>query len=102
VHRLIGSFEAFNIIIVPRIKNTLVDALATTTSRLSPLEYYEASRFAVEHLYKPSVPNNISNWKVFEGDEKIVDFPTNEENFKDLSIDDELFQELLIESNLHE
>jgi ribonuclease HI len=102
VHRIIDNFEAFNITIVPRTKNTLVDSLATAASRLSPLEDYEASRFAVELLYRPSVPNNISNWKVFEGDEQIVDFLTNQENFKDLAIDDEIFQELLTESNLHE
>jgi ribonuclease HI len=61
VHKLIENFEAFNITIVPRTKNTLVDALATAASRLSPLEDYEASRFAVELIYKLSVPNNISN-----------------------------------------
>jgi ribonuclease HI len=69
VHRLIEHFEAFNITTVPRTKNTLVDSLATAASRLSSLEDYEASRFTVELLYKPSVPNNIYNWKVFEGDE---------------------------------
>jgi ribonuclease HI len=37
VHRLIYNFEAFNITIVPRTKNTLVDSLATTASILSPL-----------------------------------------------------------------
>jgi hypothetical protein len=47
----------------------------------------------VELLYKPSVPNNISNWKVFEGDEQIINFLTNQDNFKDLAIDDEVFQE---------
>jgi len=95
VHRQIDNFEAFNITVVPRTKNTLADSLATEASRLSPLEYYEASRFAVELLYRPSVPNNISNWKVFEGDDQIVYFLTNQENFKDLAIDDEIFQELL-------
>jgi predicted nucleotidyltransferase len=77
VHRLIENFEAFNITAIPRKKNTLVDSLATAASRLSPLQDYEASKFTVELLYKPSVPNNISNWKVFEGDEQIVDFLTN-------------------------
>lgn len=69
VNRLIENFEAFNITVVPRTKNTIVDSLPTAASRLSHLEDYEASRFTVELLYKPSVPNNISNWKVFEGDE---------------------------------
>jgi hypothetical protein len=51
----------------------------------------------VELLYKPSVPNNISNWKVFEGDEQIIKFLTNQDNFKDLAIDDEVFQEQSID-----
>jgi ribonuclease HI len=99
VHRLIEHFEAFNITTIPREKNILVDSLATTASRLSPLEDYEASRFTVELLYKPSVPNNISNWKVFEGDEQIINFLTNQDNFKDLAIDDEVFQEQSMETD---
>jgi hypothetical protein len=55
----------------------------------------------VELLYKLSVPNNFSNWKVFEGDEKITNFLTNQDNFKDLSIDDEVFQEKLVDPNHH-
>jgi ribonuclease HI len=102
VHRLIEHFEDFNITVVPRTNNTLVDSLATAASRLSPLEYYEASRFTMELLYKPSVPNNISNWKIFEGDEHIVDFLTNQDFFKDLAIDDEVFQEKLAETGFHE
>jgi hypothetical protein len=101
VHRLIEHFEAFNITTIPRTKNILVDSLATAASRLSPLEDYEASRFTVELLYKPSVPNNISNWKVFEGDEQIINFLTNQDNFKDLAIDDEVFQEKLAETDPH-
>jgi hypothetical protein len=97
MHKLIEHFEAFNIAAIPRTKNTLVDSLATTASRLSPLEDYEPSRFTVELLYKPSMPNNISNWKVFEGDEQIIIFLTNQENFKDMAIDDEIFQEQLVE-----
>jgi hypothetical protein len=93
VHRLIERFGVFDITTISREKNTLVNSLDTTAPRLSPLEDYEASRFIVELLYKPLVPNNISNWKVFEGDEQIISFLTNQDNFKDLTIDDEEFQE---------
>jgi hypothetical protein len=48
------------------------------------------------------VPNNISNWKVFEGDEHIINFLTNQENFNDLAIDDEVFQEKLVETDSYE
>jgi hypothetical protein len=99
VRRLIEHFEAFNITAIPREKNILVDSLATTASRISPLEDYESSWFTVELLYKPLVPNNICNWKVFEGDEHIINVLTNQDNFKDLVIDDEVFQEQSTRSN---
>jgi hypothetical protein len=82
VHRLIEHFEAFNITAIPRENNILADSLDTSSSRLSPLEDYDASRFTMELIYKPSVPNKISNWKVFEGDEQIIKFLTNQDNFK--------------------
>ena len=78
MYRIIEKFEAFNITVIPRSKNILADSLATVASRLLPLEDYEASGFTVGLLYKPSVPNNISNWKVFEGDEQIINFLTNQ------------------------
>jgi hypothetical protein len=99
VHKLIEHFKSFNIIAIPRVKNILFNSLAITTSRLSPLEDYEDSWFTVELLYKPSVPNNISNWKVFEGDEQIINILTNQDNFKDLAIDDEVFQEQSMEND---
>jgi hypothetical protein len=101
VHRLIEHLEAFNITTIPRTKNTLDDSLDTAASRLSPLEDYKASQFTVELLYKPSVPNNIYNWKVFEGDKQIINFLTNQENFKDLAIDDKVFREKLVETYPH-
>jgi hypothetical protein len=89
VHGLIDHFEAFNITATARGKNIIANSLAITGSRLSPLEDYETSWLTVELLYKPSIPNNISNWKVFEGDEQIINFLTNRDNFKYLAIDDE-------------
>jgi hypothetical protein len=99
VHRLIEHFQAFNITTVLRTKNILANSLAIATSRLSPLEDYEGSRFTVELLYKPSVPNNISNWKSFEGDEQIINFLTNQDNFKYCAINDEEFQEMSTETD---
>jgi hypothetical protein len=69
VHRWIENFLAFNMTTIHLSKNMLVDSLATVASRLSPLEDYEGSRFSIELLYKPLVPDNISEWRVFEGDE---------------------------------
>jgi hypothetical protein len=98
---LIEHFEAFNILAICRAKKIHVDSLATAASRMSPREDYEASQITVEFLYKPSVPNNISNWKLFGGDEQIINFLTNQDNFKDLAIDDEVFQEQSTETEPH-
>jgi hypothetical protein len=66
LHRLIEHFEAFNITMISKINKTPANSLATASSRLSPLEDCEASQFTMEILYKPLVPNNISNWKFLE------------------------------------
>jgi hypothetical protein len=96
LHRIIEHLEAFNIVVIPRTKNTLFDSLATASLSLSPLEDYESFWFIVELLYKPSVTNNISNWKLFEGYEHIIKILTNQENFKYLAIDDKILQEKLV------
>jgi len=74
----------------------LDDSFSTISSRIPPLEDYEASRFSIELLYKPSLPYNIANWRVFEGDEQITSFLTNEETFRDMTINDEFFQEMIV------
>jgi hypothetical protein len=40
-------------------------------------------------IYKHFDPDNITNWRVFEGDKHIIEFMVNKENFRDLVIDDE-------------
>jgi hypothetical protein len=97
LHRLINKFQAFNITFIPLSKNILVDSLATIAPRLYPLKDYDSSRIFIDLLYKPYVPDNITNWRVFEGDEKIISFLNSEENFKDLDINDEVFKKMFFE-----
>lgn len=65
VWHLISQFRAFNIIVVPRMHNALADALANVAARLSPLK----DDFSIEILYKPSVPDNITNLCIFNDDQ---------------------------------
>jgi len=74
----VDNFIAFNITTIPQSKKLIFDSLATTSLRLSSLKDYEDSGFTIDILYKPSFPDNITNWRVFEGDEKIIYFLTNE------------------------
>ena len=54
---LLKCFNAFNIISIPRLKNAAADLLATSATRLVPTN----NRCSVELLFRPSVPDMITN-----------------------------------------
>ena len=56
--------------------------LANVASNLCPSDNFYHERFSVELIYRPSVPDNITNWRVFEDDEQIINFLHSEETFK--------------------
>ena len=78
-------FNAFNINAVPRLKNVAADLLATSASRLVPTN----NKCFIELIFRPSVTDNVTNLRVFDGDEQIINFLTNEEPFKGSIIDEE-------------
>jgi len=62
---LINYYKAFNIISIPRLRNVAVDTLANATIGMLPLK----NGFSIEIKYKPSVPNNSTNFHVFNDDQ---------------------------------
>jgi hypothetical protein len=80
--------NAFNISHVPRSLNYDAYLLANVASRLIPSEGIMPDTFSVELLYKPSVPDNVTNWRVFDDDQQIISFLHLEGNFKDSVIDE--------------
>jgi hypothetical protein len=44
--------------------------------------------FSIELLFSPSVLDNVVNWRVFNDDQNIIQFLTNEDTFKDAISDD--------------
>jgi hypothetical protein len=42
----------------------------------------------MELLYRPSIPDNVTNWRVFDDDQHIINFLHLEGNFKDSIIDE--------------
>ena len=85
---LIACFNAFNINSIPRIKNVAANFLVFYASRLVPTN----NKCAIELIFRPAVPDNVTNIRVFDDEEQIIDFLTNEETFKDSVIDDEEHQ----------
>ena len=65
--------------------NAVADTLANAAARFTPLR----DGFSIEVVYRPSVPDNISNLRVFNDDQQILDFMCNAKVFKDTAIDEE-------------
>jgi ribonuclease HI len=79
-------FLAFNISFVPREENVMADSLAVSASQFRiPLP--PKLRYDVEIRYRPSVPDNIKHWKVFEDDLEIKRFLESVDEFSALHID---------------
>ena len=88
---LLINFHAFNIVSIPRLKNAAANLLATSVARLVPSN----NRCSIELLFKPSVLNMITNLRVFDNDQQILECLMNDETFKGAIIDDEEHQEEL-------
>jgi ribonuclease HI len=90
---LIDSFfSAFNISFIPREENTVADSLATSAS-LFKVPLPPKLRYDVEVKYRPSIPDNVKHWKVFEDDLEIKKFLETIEEFSELHIDQDSVSE---------
>jgi hypothetical protein len=62
--------------------------LDNVASKLFLVEGLSPNAFFVELLFRPSVPDNISNWRVFDDDQQIISFLHMKETFHDTVIDE--------------
>jgi hypothetical protein len=89
-------FLAFNISFIPREENIMVDSMVVSTSNFRvPLP--PKLKYDVEVNYRPSIPDNVKHWKVFEDDLEIKRFLETVDDFYALHID----QDQDCESNPH-
>jgi hypothetical protein len=76
----------FNISFSLREENTVADALPVSTSNFkAPLP--PKIKYDVGVKYRPCIPNNVKNWKVFEDDPEINRFLEIVEDFSALHLD---------------
>eukprot|EP00253_Pinus_taeda_P034734 PITA_34734 len=88
VQDLISQFLAFNISPIPRSQNAVADLLANVASKLLPSEDYSPDRFSIELIFRPSIPDNVTNWRVFNHDGDILNFLTSDKSYYDQIIDE--------------
>jgi len=88
VWRIRDSFDYFYISYIPRAQNQLADSLAVSASMfippMPPRLVYE-----VQMKYRPSLPDNVQHWKVFDDDDEINKFLQVIDEFSEMQIDQE-------------
>ena len=66
-------FSSVNVHFIPRVENLHVDALAKVASTFTPPTTFKL-KYHIEIRHRPSIPDNIQHWQVFEDDEQIKKF----------------------------
>jgi hypothetical protein len=66
-------FSSIKVHFIPRTENLHADALAKAASTFSPPTNVKL-KYHIEIRYKPSIPDNVRHWQVFEDDEQIQKF----------------------------
>ena len=82
--------------------NSEADMLANATSNICLSDYFSHDNFFVELIYRSLIPDNITNWRVSEDAEQIINFLHSKDTFKGSIIDYEQHESLLQASNLEE
>jgi hypothetical protein len=90
-----NKIEAFNIKSIPHSDNSKYDTLANAASKLSPSDDFTHNKFSIELIYEPSIPDNITNWIIFNDNQQIIDFLHSEDTFRGSVIGDEHHEALI-------
>lgn len=85
---LISHFLTFDISPISISQNATINLLANVASKLLPSEDYSPDIFSIELIFRPSIPDNSTNWHVFNHDEDILNFLTSEGSYDDQIIDE--------------
>ena len=83
-------FDALNLIAIPKDQNSMEDKLAVVALTLEPSKEFLNGNRKLEINFRPSIPNNMEHWQVFQNDEQILRFIHNVEEFSNFEVN---FQE---------
>lgn len=82
----LNNFLEYQLTKIPRNRSLHAHSLATFASTCK-LPFGPNHQFTAEIKHRPSVPDNVNNWQVFENDTQINNFLTMKEEFSNLNID---------------
>lgn len=70
----IKLFNAFGIKAVPRVENSLANALVVAATTLQSSDALISTKCRIEIIFRPCIPNNEDHWQVFDDDAQIIRF----------------------------
>jgi len=79
-------FDAFNLTYIPRDQNIHADALAVSTSSFK-IHDQTNLLYQIQVNYRPSIPDNLKHWQIFEEDKHLKSFLQLVDQFFVLQID---------------
>jgi hypothetical protein len=79
-------FGALDLISIPREHNSLADKLAISASTFQPSEELLIGQGKMEVISRPSIPDNMDHWQVFNGDKQILIFMNNLQEFSGFKV----------------
>jgi ribonuclease HI len=85
---VLESFTEYNLSVIPRGQNLIVDALATSAS-VFKIPIFPNIKYEIEVKHRPTVPDNIKYWNIFEDDKQVVRFLQMTDEFSNTNIDEE-------------
>ena len=88
VWKIRDSFMFFELSYIPRYLNHLADSLAICASLFVP-PLPPQLIYNVQIKYRPSLPDNVKFWKVFENDDELSKFLQLVDELSDIHIDQE-------------
>lgn len=83
---MIQGIKECEFTVIPRKENAEADSLVVPAS-LFQIPENPKEKYQIEVRHKPSIPDNVDHWKVFENDEHINRFLQMSGEFENLTID---------------
>ena len=78
-------FKEYNLIVISRQENVIVDALAVSTS-VFKLLVYSNKEYMIKVKHRPTIPDNVDHWQVFDDDQQISRFMEMSGEFENVKI----------------
>jgi hypothetical protein len=77
------NFDALDLVAIPRDHNFKADELAVVASTLQLSQDLMDGNVKVEVIFRPSVPDNVDHWQIFDDDKQVIKFLNNIQEFSD-------------------